>query len=62
MPESHGRVHETPVKVPMGEEIHYMDESDSYRSQQRYHHNNNNNGGGSSNLSTNNNNLQNNRY
>ena len=57
MPEHHGRVHETNVKVPIGdEEIHYVDDgSDSYTSgqpahhtnqhepNQRYHHNNNNN-------------------
>lgn len=56
MPEHHGRVHETHVKVPIGdEEIHYVDDgSDSYTSgqpahnmqhepNQRYHNNNNNN-------------------
>ena len=32
MPEHHGRAHDTNVKVPIGEEIHYVDESDSYRS------------------------------
>lgn len=43
MPEHHGRVHESHIKVPIGEEIHYVDESDSYRSgqptqPQRYQH------------------------
>ncbi len=55
MPEHHGRVHETHVKVPIGdEEIHYVDDgSDSYTSgqpahnmqhepNQRYHNTNNN--------------------
>ena len=38
LPESHGRIHETTVKTPI-DDIHYLDESDSYHNGSRYHTN-----------------------
>lgn len=39
LPESHARIHEAPIKTPI-EQIHYLDETDSYNGQHRYQHSN----------------------
>lgn len=38
LPESHGRIHESTIKTPI-DDIHYLDETDSYHNGPRYHNN-----------------------